>query len=358
MPLRIVRNDITKMNTDAIVNTANPQPTYAAGTDRAVYTAAGADKLLSERQKIGVMNPGDAAITPGFALPAKYIIHTVGPVWEDGEHGEEETLASCYKNCLKIAKEHKLKSIAFPMISTGVYGFPKEKAIHVALSCFSSFLMKEDMDIYLVVFSRGAFTLSEKLFPGIDAYIDDHYVRTKEEEEYSVCAETYEENDAYRREKELLARRRAKHAKNVYCGSALPPAAMEKAEKPERTLEDILDNADETFQQMLFRLISERGMTNVEVYKKANLDKKLFAKIKANENYMPKKVTALALCIALKLNFDEAKDLIGRAGYTFSPSSKTDLIVRYFIEHEAYDVMTIDGVLFEHDLPMLTYYPD
>ena len=397
MPFTIVRNDITKMKTDAIVNTANPQPIYAGGTDRAVYEAAGAERLLAERRKIGPMKPGQAAITPGFALPAKYIIHTVGPAWEGGDRGEEETLARCYRNCLRIAKEQGCESIAFPLIATGIYGFPKDKALRIALDSFSEFLTKEDMQIDLVVFGHSALQLSRHLLADIDSFIDDHYVEERMAAEYvlpSKAAPSLDRSDAERQLREAQIeeaydRRRLQgsrddhssaRAKRPVCGenqlmeaaaaesdsfSAMQPGLSGKSAAtspsgwgsgPKRSLEDILGHADETFQQQLFRLIKERGLSNVEVYTRANLDKRLFAKIKSNVDYMPKKQTALALCLALHLNLDEAKDLIGRAGYSFSPSNKVDLVIRYFIEKEVFDVYTVDVALFDHDLPMLSNY--
>ena len=396
MPFKIVRNDITKMKTDAIVNTANPKPIYASGTDRAVYEAAGAERLLAERKKIGPMKPGQAAITPGFALPAKYIIHTVGPAWKGGDHGEEEMLARCYRNCLQIAKDQRCRSIAFPMIATGVYGFPKDKALRISLASFSEFLTKEDMQIYLVVFGHSALQLSQKLVEDIDSFIDDNYVEERMAAEYALPEEETFSNGMSDEDRQLRAaqieeeyyRRRLRgnrdynyseraqrhlRSDDQLKGAAAaeldsfsimqPMLSMESAtppskwgSKPKRSLEDILGHADETFQQQLFRLIKERGLTNVEVYTRANLDKRLFAKIKSNVDYMPKKQTALALCLALHLNMDEAKDLIARAGYTFSPSNKVDLVIRYFIEKEVFDVYTVDVALFDHDLPMLSNY--
>lgn len=395
MPFKIIRNDITRMNTDAIVNTANPRPVYSSGTDHAVYEAAGAERLLAERRKIGNMEPGQAAITPGFDLPAKYIIHTVGPIWQGGENGEEAILADCYRNCLQLAKIHRLHSISFPMISTGVYGFPKDKALQIALSAISAFLTMEDMLVYLVVFDRASVQLSEKLVADIDSFIDDHYVAEKAVEEYTRNTE----QDFYGRSAQAaaLSEHRRKEERSPYLLSALPDAMPEETDscfpcdevcesaeprpmpaaaaskkrgagkaapgasvfavaKSARSLEDILGQADETFQQQLFRLIKERGLSNKDVYSKANIDKRLFSKIKGNINYMPKKPTALALCIALELNLDQSRDLLARAGYSFSPSSKFDLVVEYFIEQEVYDMYTIEAALFAHDLPTLINY--
>ena len=185
MPFKIIRNDITKVHADAIVNTANPDPTYGAGTDAAIYRAADEKKLLAERRRIGRLGAGEAAVTPAFNLKAKYIIHTVGPVWVDGEHREFELLASCYRKSLQIARRLHCRSIAFPLISTGTYGFPREKALTIALDQISSFLEEEEMDVTLVVFDRKTFELSSQLRKDVSQYIDEHYVENRLRKEYS-----------------------------------------------------------------------------------------------------------------------------------------------------------------------------
>ena len=185
MPFHIIRNDITKVRADAIVNTANPEPVYAAGTDAAVYRAAGAGPLLAERRKIGRIRPGEVAVTSAFRLRAKYLIHTVGPVWQDGSHGEYDQLASCYRKSLLIARQLGCSSIAFPLISTGVYGFPKDRALDIALREISDFLEDAEMDVILVVFDRKAFDLSSALTAEISQYIDENYVRSQSAAEYT-----------------------------------------------------------------------------------------------------------------------------------------------------------------------------
>lgn len=381
MPFRIIRNDITKMAVEAIVNTANPEPCFGGGTDSAVYEAAGVENLLAARKKIGAMKPGQAAITPGFRLPAEFIIHTVGPVWRGGAFGEEKTLRDCCMNSLRLAKKYEVKSIAFPLISTGVYGFPPELALRTMLFAFMDFLTEEEMEIFLVVFERGALSVSRKLTSDIDSYIDDHYVDEQLKHEYSgrrrfpeaaasrsessfevtedccFSAECISVNEAPQRKDS----RPMEEAGPIV--SFMPTAAAESSERffrplvqKQRSLDDILDQTEETFQEQLLRLIAEKGFKNAEVYKRANLDKRLFAKIKADPQYTPKKTTALAFAIALHLSLDETLDLIGRAGYTLSPSSKFDLVIRYFIEHKLYDLYEIDTELFERELPMLSSY--
>ena len=384
MAFQIVRNDITKITADAIVNTANPEPTFMAGTDSAIYLAAGADELLAERAKIGPIAEGEVAVTPAFDLDAKYIFHTVGPVWNGGGEGEKETVRKCYLNCLKKACELGIESIAFPLISTGVYGFPKAEALLIATSVFSEFLADNELDITLVVFDNESFTLSGKIFAGVNEYIDENYAAEKISEEYaftgaaaagigfeSAAEEVCEDKEAAlieEREKEREERRNRRknllHSVRDYTGleargksaMAVPAASMAQMEavsKPQRSLDDVVKNVSETWSQSLLRLITEKGYTDTEVYKRANADRKLFSKIRSNKDYQPKKATALAFALALKLNIDETKDLLGRAGYALSKSSITDLIVEYFIENQVYDIMTINLALYEHDEPLL-----
>lgn len=338
MPFRIVRDDLTKIRTDVIVNTANPEPVIGRGTDCAVYMTAGKEKLLKERQKIGYIHPGQAAVTSACDLPAKYIIHTVGPVWEGGTKGEEEILQSCYENSLRIAKRKRCKSIAFPLIATGVYGFPKDLALQIVLRVVSQFLTREDMMIYLVVFDKTSVRLSEKLFENIESRIDDAYVCQKREIEYKVSS--------------------ADNA-NTFAPFMVPQISAQKKSKPEislRRLKTLINRKDETFQQMLLRMISERGMTNAEAYKKANQDKKLFSKIKKDVNYQPKKKTAMAFALALELNLDEAKDLLARAGYAFSPSSDFDRVIQYCIETKEYNIYEVEVILYDLGLETLCNY--
>lgn len=373
MSFKIVRNDITRIKADAIVNTANPEPVYSAGTDSAVYTAAGAEKLLEERKKIGRIAEGDVAVTPAFDLDAKYIFHTVGPIWQGGNYGEKEIVRKCYQNCLDKAKELELESIAFPLLATGTYGFPKADALLIATSVFSSFLAENEMEITLVVFDSESFALSDKIFAGVDQFIDENYVGEKTVEEYSPavlgagleahvadeCADEEPiERKAARRERNRNERRGlfGSGSNAMRMDSAIPPVAAAGAacaKVAPRSLEDVVKNVSETWQESLLRLITERGYSDTEVYKRANVDRKLFSKIRTNKNYQPKKNTAVAFALALRLNLDETKDFLMRAGYAFSPSSKFDLIIEYSIEHGVYDLMLINGALFDHDQPQL-----
>ncbi len=365
MAFKIIRNDITKVSADAIVNTANPEPVYGGGTDTAIYKAAGEEELLEERRKIGSLEPGQAAVTPAFKLDAKYIIHTVGPVWIDGEHGEKEKVRSCYENSLKLAKERECESIAFPLISTGTYGFPKAEALQIAVAVFGEFLAENEMEITLVVFDEKSFVLSDKIFAGVDAYIDENYVSETLEYEYAADEQSVAlfgrtpDGESKPRRRSLFGRSEADNT-SFYMDSmvaptaaAMPMAGAAMAAKSARSLDELMSHVGESWQQSLLRLIDEKGYTDTEVYKRANVDRKLFSKIRSNAAYQPKKITAVAFALALRLSLDETKDLLGRAGYALSPSSKFDLIIEYFIEQEVYDSYTINLALFEHEQPLL-----
>lgn len=372
MAFKIIRNNIINVSADAIVNTANPKPAYASGVDSAIYKAAGARKLLKERKKIGDIEPGCAVSTPAFKLSAKYIIHTVGPEWQGGDAGERETVKNCYVNSLNLAKELGCESIAFPLIATGVYGFPKEDALRIAINVFSDFLIDSDMEITLVVFDEKSFVLSDKIFAGVETYIDDNYVTQKVYEEYETEDETRTllGDIPYRPGSRRFGS--ASRAKESSQGS-FPMYASRSASMPESvlpqedkavylsqedkavhmSLDDKVAHIKDTWQESLFNLIDERGYTDIEVYKRANVDRKLFSKIRSNAAYQPKKITALAFALALRLNLDETKDFLSRAGYALSPSSMFDIIVEYFIEQEVYDIYTINLALFKHEQQLL-----
>ncbi len=310
MPFQIIRNDITKVKADAIVNTANPDPVIGSGTDRAIYTAAGEEELLSARKGIGAIIPGNAAYTSAYHLDAKYIIHTVGPAWEDGNHREFEMLHSCYEKSLTLAAELSCKSIAFPLIATGVYGFPKDEALQIALFEINKFLLSHDMQVILVVFDKKAFELSGKLVGSIEQYIDEHTVLQTGKAEYT--------GNYGQRAQEELRRIEAQIEENRKRRSPVSEAqSANDFDDTCKSLEDILNTSEETFQQRLLRLIDESEMNDVEVYKKANVDRKVFSRIRSNIEYRPKKKTAVAFAIALELNLEEMRDLLARAEIAF-----------------------------------------
>ena len=351
MPFQIIRSDITKVKADVIVNTANPRPVIGSGTDSAIYLAAGEDALLAERKKIGDIAPGQAAATPAFALSANHIIHTVGPAWVDGKHHEREILRSCYANSLALAAELDARSIAFPLIATGVYGFPKDEALSIAMAEIGGFLLTHDMKVILVVFDRKAFELSGQLVGQIDEYIDEHGVGLARQTEYGG-----KYNRRRRMEEELL-RQSIALPDEADTGDLALDGAFTPMEVPfdvaGRSLDELLEHAGETFQQRLFKLIDASGMDDVTVYKKANIDRKLFSRIRCKEDYKPRKRTAVAFAIALELDLPTTLDLLSRAEIAFSPSSRFDLIVTYFITNKIYDIYKINTALFQYGQPIL-----
>ena len=347
MPFEIVRNDITNMRVDAIVNTANPRPVIGSGTDAGIHIKAGPE-LLEARKQIGDIKAGCSAITGAYNLNADYVIHTVGPVWRGGLFEEATQLRSCYDSALALALEYNCRSIAFPLISTGNYGFPKDKALQIAIAAFGEFLIKHEMQIYLVVFGRDAFHLSEKLFHGVASYIDEHYVEIKTKEEYGE------------RRGRISVRRMERELEDqciMVCDAeeACTPCYSAPMAMPSKTmsLEEMLKQEDTGFSETLLRLIDETGKKDSEIYKKANLSKQHFSKIRNNPDYKPTKQTAIALALALELDLEGTRDLIGRAGYALSNSSRFDLIVRYFIEHRNYNVVEINIALYDFDQPLL-----
>ena len=360
MPFQIIRNDITKVKADAIVNTANPNVVVGSGTDSAIYHTAGEKELLAERKKIGIMMPGEVAYTPAFNLDAKYIIHTIGPSWIDGNHNEREILHSCYEKSLNLAAELECKSIAFPLIATGVYGFPKDEALQIALAEINKFLLSHDMRVILVVFDRKAFELSGKLVGDIEEYIDEHSADEIRDTEYggrygntrrerlerleslhsAIMPDTYDEDEPEEDESE---------SQIIYAEAAAPSFPDVSG----MSLDEVLDTSEDTFQQRLFKLIDESGMDDVTVYKKANIDRKVFSRIRCKEDYKPKKKTAVAFAIALQLDMPTMLDLLSRAEIAFSPSNKFDLIITYFITNKVYDIYEINAALFKYGQPIL-----
>ena len=337
MPFEIVRNDITNMRVDAIVNAASRFPQVNPGVDSAIHKKAG-PALLEARKAVGYIEPGSAAITPGFALEAAHVIHAATPVWTDGLHGEAKLLRQAYDMCLELAVKNRCETIAFPLLASGNHGFPKSKALQVAIAAFSEFLMEHELQIYLVVFSKDSVKLSENLVNRVASYIDENYVAAYEQETYGAG----NENRRYRTNRVAQAPREcaAKSCMQEPCQMSL-------------SLDDFLKEKDAGFTETLLRLIDQTGKKDSEIYKKANISKQHFSKIRNNLNYKPTKSTAIALALALELNLDDTKDLIGRAGYALTNSSKFDLIIRYFIEQGNYNVVEINIALYEFDQSLL-----
>ena len=328
MPLEIVRNDITKMSVDAIVNAAKESLLGGGGVDGCIHRAAGPE-LLQECRTLGGCRTGEAKITKAYRLPCQYVIHTVGPVWNGGSHGERELLVSCYRTSLALAKEHGCETVAFPLSSSGVFGYPKDQALRVAVDTIGEFLLHNDMTVYIVIFSRTAYQISSKLFADIAEYVDDHYVDAHTDSQ-----------------RERLRRMSVLESRTLSADAAAAPMAV-------GGLDSLLAHLDAGFSETLLKLIDRSGKKDAEVYKKANVDRKLFSKIRNNPDYKPSKPTAVAFAIALELSLPETRDLIARAGYALSPSSKFDVIIEYFIMQRDYDIFKINEALFAFDQSLL-----
>ncbi len=422
MPVKLVRNDITKIHCDAIVNAANSSLLGGGGVDGAIHRAAGRG-LLKECMTLGGCKTGQAKVTGGYNLPCRYVIHTVGPKWRGGNDGERELLESCYREFLRLAKEKGCESVAFPLISSGVYGYPKDQALRVAMDVIGDFVMEHDMLVYLVMFDKASCQIGEKLFSDIQAYIDDHYVELHLDENYEMMREAQESqlfgmedeescemeprgamwqgdeeawqapSSGVREEKTLASRfrwpRQRKDAdkelfeatrfcpvkwqedeepitmpyaeESVTAPNGEKPIAMASAMEPTTmpyaaaapSLEELVNQVDESFSQMLLRKIDEKEMTDAQCYKKANIDRKLFSKIRKDVYYKPSKTTAIAFAIALELSLEETKDMLMKAGFALSHSNKFDIIIEYFIQHKNYNIFEINEALFTFDQSLL-----
>ena len=396
MPFEIVRNDITKMSADAIVNAANSSLLGGGGVDGAIHRAAGPG-LLAECRTLGGCETGQAKITGGYGLPCRYVIHTVGPVWQGGNAGEEALLASCYRESLLLAEKYGCESVAFPLISSGAYGYPKDRALKVATDTVRDFLMEHEMTVYLVIFGREAFMISRRLYAHVRAYIDDSYIGPdyeREERARRILNRPWQEQAALSDETQADAGGAPDLFDGICPGGALPdsmfslpdsapepdaalpkqgrlkkehatlkPHAAPEARIPQAaeayaaaetgSLEEYLQQIDEGFREMLLRKIDEQKITDAECYKRANIDRKLFNKIKNQPGYKPGKTTVLALAVSLRLNLNETREMLMKAGYSLSRSSKGDLIVEYFIKQKHYDIYEINETLFSFDQKLL-----
>lgn len=377
MPLQIIRQDITKMEVDAIVNAANSSLLGGGGVDGCIHRAAGPE-LLKECKALGGCDTGNSKITGAYDLPCKYVIHTVGPRYKDGCHGEKALLESCYSTSLVVAKEHNCETVAFPLISSGIYGYPGGEALKVATDVISEFLLENDMTVYIVIFDKNSFEISGKLFADIEAFIDDNYVdlqETRFPERRDGCfsapqAETldggmmprmappavkalrvFDDEESTKKKRKSLFGKKSKNEEDKQDVSFT--LAMGVDELPAMSLEDVINQIDESFSEMLLRKIDEKGMKDSECYKKANIDRKLFSKIRSDVNYRPSKPTVIAFAIALELSLAETKDMLMKAGFALSHSNKFDLIIEFFISKGIYDVFEINEALFAFDQSLL-----
>jgi O-acetyl-ADP-ribose deacetylase (regulator of RNase III) len=351
MPFTIIRNDITKLNVDAIVNAANTALQMGGGVCGAIFSAAGVERLQNACDNLAPIKTGDAVITQGFNLPAKYIIHTAGPVYKDGKNGEEELLRACYTNSLDVAKKYDCESVAFPLISSGIYGYPKAEALRIATSAINDFLHDHDMTVSLVVFDKSAFEVSRDLLGEVKSFINEHYI-----EEHTSKRRQYLDVECMAFES---ARPSAEQMKSVMLKSIIPAPKYDELQVDEdaiftdASLIDLVENLDEPFATTLLKLIDATGKKDSEVYRRANIDRRLFSKIRSNETYSPSKPTVLAFAVALELNLDQTEDLMEKAGFALSRSRKFDVIVEYFIQNKKYDIFQINEVLFTYDQPLL-----
>lgn len=342
MPLHIVKNDITKMNVDAIVNAANSSLLGGGGVDGCIHRAAG-PSLLAECAALGGCETGSAKITGAGKLPCKYVIHAVGPRWLGGNNGERDKLISCYRTSLYLARENGCESIAFPLISSGAYGYPKDQALRIAVDAISGFLLENDMMVYIVIFDKQAYQIGEKLFSEIAEYIEDNYA-----DEHIECRfERLHRKNTLRTGAPVFEEKACRDM-----DMCMTPAPLTLASKA-LSLDDALNQIDESFSEMLLRKIDESGMTDVQVYKKANIDRKLFSKIRSDKYYKPGKLTVIAFAIALELSLEETKDMLMKAGFALSHSNKFDIIIEYFIEHGNYNIFEINEALFAFDQSLL-----
>lgn len=370
MPFEIIRNDITKLRVDAVVNAANTDLQQGGGVCGAIFSAAGAEKLRKACDKIGRCETGEAVITKGFGLPAKFIIHTAGPVWNGGNNGEHELLYSCYKNSLNLAKKNGCESIAFPLISSGIYGYPKDKALKSAVSAVSDFLLQNDMSVSLVIFDKLSFVISENLYSSVKSFIDDNYADAHLSKRISTEKSVILEQDesVVRADEsldmflppsvpgiEIIKEEKRKIPPPVTGIMPVMPTPMQSsyAAPQKRTLKDALSYLDESFSQHLLRLIDEKKRSDSEVYKRANIDRRLFSKIRSNKDYKPSKNTVLAFAVALELSLDDTRNLLMKAGFALSRSNKLDVIVEYFITEGNYNIFEINEALFAFDQSLL-----
>ena len=341
MPFQIISGDITRQDCDAIVNPTDVVFSGGGSTDRAIHKAAG-EQLREACDRLPALHWGESALTKGYDLPAKWVIHTAGPVWVDGKHDERLILSNCYQSALKIAAENDFQSVAFPLIAAGTCGFPKEEALSIAVREIRRFLQQHEMEITLVVYDRKLYRIDPRTAEDVDRYLGSHFygrMRPKAKAYYAEHEDALP-GIAYEREASL--------------SSVPPPIPLASySQAPADSLADQLNAMDESFSEAVLRLVDERGMTDAQCYKRANISKQVFSRLRSNSQYKPSKPTALALAVALELNPDETRALLEKAGLTLSHSLKLDVIVEFFLNERRFNVTEINEVLFDHDQPLL-----
>lgn len=359
MPVLISRNDITKLKVDAIVNAANTQLRMGGGVCGAIFKAAGKHELQQACNLLAPIETGGAVITGGFKSRAKYIIHTAGPIYKEGNTEQETQLYNCYQNSLKLAAAKQLETVAFPLISSGIYGYPPDKALATALKSIHDFLGSYDgsMTVYMIVYNNDAFAAAQKLYSGVESYIDERFIDDDIAERKRRLK--FGLNERRSRKSEMPSAQNFASYEDIAeesvsfekCCATLG-SMPEPGKEPNDSINTILANLEDSFNKQLFKFIRQKNMTNADVYKNANLDRRLFSKIISNEDYTPGKNTIFALAISLKLNIEETQALLRSAGFAISHSSKADLIIEYYITHQDSGVYNIDDLnflLFKHN---------
>lgn len=345
MPLKIIRQDITKIECDAIVNPTNKRLRPTGGVDKAIHKSAGKE-LARACKAIKHIEVGEARLTPAFNLPCKYVIHTCGPAWRDGNHGEKELLQACYRNAFYLALENGCESIAFPLISSGEYKYPKEQVLRDATEVLDELLLEHEMLVYLVVYDKTSFKISKELFSSVSSYIDDNYV----EELIDVLRREMRRPTRSLDDSALECRSEVLFEERSLCSRRIELDDIDCCFDASVSLETMLDNMDKGFAETLFYYIDKKGISDVECYKRSNVDKKTFSKIKCNKNYKPSKLTAVSFAIGLRLSLEETEHLLKTVGMTLSHSNKFDLIIEYFITTGSYkSIFDVNEVLYQFD---------
>ena len=350
MPLKIVRQDITKIKCDAIVNPTNRHMWPGGGADAAIHEAAG-PKLLDYCQRLGGVSVGEAKITPAFKLPCKYVIHTAGPEWEGGLSGERVLLRSCYKESMKLAIEHRCKTVAFPLIASGLYGYPKDKVLKEATDVLSKFLKHYEMDVYIVVYDKTAYSISRELYTDVQSFIDNFYV-----EMHSDTYDSFREEEIYASYKPIciMSEKLCADESVDDCSIDAAPICYDSIPFQSKSLDKMLEDMDKGFAETLFDYIDKKGLTDVEAYKCANVSRKTFSKIKCDKHYKPSKITAVSFAIGLHLNLEETRHLLSTAGMCLSRANKFDVIIEYFITTGKYKtIFDVNEVLYQFDQVLL-----